>query len=450
MEKLTVAQIVEATNGVVASHVSLQDTIEHIAIDSRSIAAKGLFIAIKGETHDGHDYVAKILENANNYALVSHNYPLDLQNLIRVDDTTLALGKIAAYYRELFKIPVVAITGSNGKTTVKEMLRSICHEEFGTDAVLATSGNLNNHWGMPLTLLGLNSQHKVAIIEMGMNHAGELDYLTKLAKPTLAVVNNVMFAHAGHFTSLADIAVAKGEIYHGLQDKAVACINISNQFAGSWLRDDIKVKNIYRFGSPDSECSIVTVDHAGGHYKTSIGDIYVKLRILGRHNYDNALSAIALAINLGCSTRAIKNGLENYAGYKGRLERKTAFNGALIIDDTYNANPDSVAAALQAIQELPRPYWFIFADLKELGPNELNFHREIGKLAEQFNIDKLITVGSLSRYTAETFSGDKIHFEQNEDVVKYCTSNLPINATLLLKGSNSMRLFDVAQQLTIK
>lgn len=450
MEKLTIQQIIAATAGVVACEIDVQAVIEHIAIDSRNLKDHSLFIAIKGETNDGHDYVAKVLENTSNYALVSNNYPLDLPNLVRVADTTLALGQIAAYYREQFDIPVVAITGSNGKTTVKEMLRSICQQQFGSEAVLATSGNLNNHWGMPLTLLGIGTQHKVAIIEMGMNHAGELDYLTKLAKPTLAAINNVMFAHAGHFTCLADIAAAKGEIYHGLPSNGVACVNVSNQFADTWLNDDVKVDNICRFGNSDSQFHIAHINNDGALYKTSLGDIQIKLNILGRHNYDNALTAIVLAINLGCSSASIKHGLESYTGYKGRLERKRAFNGALIIDDTYNANPDSVAAALQAIQELPQPYWFIFADLKELGDNEIAFHHEIGKLAQHNHIDKLITVGSLSRYAAESFNGDKIHFEQNEDVVKYCTTNLPINATLLIKGSNSMRLFDVAKQLTIE
>ncbi|HCY38321.1 MAG TPA: UDP-N-acetylmuramoyl-tripeptide--D-alanyl-D-alanine ligase [Neisseriales bacterium] len=448
MNQLTGEELIKLSGGIAANQFNFTQSVTKVTLDSRKTAlGKCLFVAIRGENNDGHDYVRQVVSNPTNFALVALDFSEDLPNLIRVADTTLGLGSLAANYRQLFDIPVVAITGSNGKTTVKEMLRSVCQSYFGVDQVLATGGNLNNHWGMPLTLLELETKHSVAIIEIGMNHSGELNYLTHLAKPTVAVVNNVMFAHAGHFTSLAEIAAAKGEIYHGLDATGVACVDSSSQFSQKWLCNDIKSK-IFSYGSPATQCFIKTLSAEHALYQTPEGELMVQLKVLGAHNYYNALTVIALALNLGCSLAAIKLGLENYAGYKGRLERKSAFNGALIIDDTYNANPDSVKAALAAIQNLPQPHWFIFADLKELGEHELEFHREIGEAANLSGVEHLITVGKLAKHAAQFFTGDKINFENNADVVKYCLSCLPPKATLLIKGSNSMNLAEVASQLT--
>ena len=423
--------------------------VNQVTIDSRKVTNNCLFVAIKGEKTDGHEYVANVVANGTNFALVSDDFELDLPNLIRVPDTTIALGMIAHNYRLLFTIPVVGITGSNGKTTVKEMLREVCQIKFGTYNVLATSGNLNNHLGMPLTLLELDIQHQVAIIEMGMNHSGELDYLTKIAAPTIAVVNNVMFAHAGHFNSLAEIAAAKGEIYHGLNASGIACVDISNDFSASWLSEISKNNcQVFNYGTPQSGCYLDTITPNGAIYQTTAGELKVKLQILGRHNYYNALSVIALGLNIGCSLEEIRLGLERYRGYKGRLERKIAFNGAIIIDDTYNANPDSVMAALEAIQELPEPRWLVFGDLKELGEKEQDFHRNIGIALNKYCITTLLTIGELTPFAADYFSGGKIHFVSNQDIVKYCLLHLPESATLLIKGSNSMRLYDVVNNLS--
>lgn len=445
MDILLIAKYCDAQISTTFTHNTV---IQNITLDSRKVVNGSLFVAVRGDNHDGHDYVANVVANSNCYALVNKDFTPDLPNLLRVEDTTKALGLIAAGYRQQFAIPVVAITGSNGKTTVKEMLRSICNAQFGEDKVLATAGNLNNHWGMPQTLLQLESRHKVAIIEMGMNHAGELDYLSHLAQPTIAVVNNVMFAHAGHFSGLADIASAKGEVYHGIAKDGIACVNASNEFAPQWLKNDISVP-VYLFGTQNSQCYIKEQRDNSAIYITPNGEVEIKLAILGQHNYANALTAIAVALNIGCSLDNIKFGLENYHGYKGRLEPKTAFNGALIIDDTYNANPDSVYAAISAIQDLPKPHWFIFGDLKELGTEELRHHAEIAKYAFIHGIDNLITVGKLTKVAHENFVGNKIHFEDNMDVVKYCTLHLPKDGTVLVKGSNSTRLFDIVNKLVV-
>lgn len=446
MKKLSIKKVIEFTNGNLSKEFVLDKFIDNVTMDSRAVNGNSLFIAVKGDKHDAHDYVKDVVE-AGNYALVSNEFSENLPNLIYVSDTTLALGLLSSNYRQIFDIPVVAITGSNGKTTVKEMLRAVCDIQYGKEHVLATSGNLNNHWGMPRTLLEINENHKVAIIEMGMNHSGELTYLSNLAKPTMAVVNNVMFAHAGHFSGLSDIASAKAEIYSGLADNGIACVDTSNQFASTWLKNEAQGKQLFLYGSESTNCYIKALSTSEAIYITPIGEITIRLNVLGSHNYKNALTVIALAVNLGCSLESIKLGLESYGGYKGRLERKKAFNGALIIDDTYNANPDSVAAALEAIQVLAKPYWFIFADLKELGSDEVKYHQEIGCLVNKFGIDKLLTVGNLAKHANDIFSGEKLHFISNDDVVKYCRDNLPKEATLLIKGSNSMRLSNIVEQL---
>ncbi|MDD3266713.1 MAG: UDP-N-acetylmuramoyl-tripeptide--D-alanyl-D-alanine ligase [Burkholderiales bacterium] len=446
MEQLKIQDIVEFTKGKLSKEFELDVLIDNVTMDSRAVNGKSLFVAVKGDIHDAHDYVRNVVASGN-YALVNSNFSEDLPNLIYVSDTTLALGLLASNYRQMFDIPVVAITGSNGKTSVKEMLRSVCNIQFGEEFVLATSGNLNNHWGMPRTLLEINKKHKVAIIEMGMNHSGELKYLSSLAKPTLAVVNNVMFAHAGHFSGLADIASAKAEIYSGLLNDGIACVDVSNQFADGWLKNETNGKQLFLYGNESTNCYIKTLSTSEAIYVTPIGEIAIQLNVLGSHNYKNALTVIAVAINLGCSIESIKLGLESYSAYKGRLEPKRSFNGALIIDDTYNANPDSVIAALEAIQVLAKPYWFIFADLKELGSDEVKYHQEIGESLNKFGVDKLLTVGNLAKCTNDIFSGDKLHFINNDDVVKYCRDNLPKDATLLIKGSNSMRLSNIVEQL---
>jgi UDP-N-acetylmuramoyl-tripeptide--D-alanyl-D-alanine ligase len=267
--------------------------------------------------------------------------------------------------------------------------------------------------------------------------------------PTLAVVNNVMFAHAGHFASLAEIASAKGEIYDGLTKNGVACVDLSNQFSNEYLESLAQRQiKVFEYGVPKSNCYIKEFTLHGAKIVTPLGEFELRLQILGRHNYLNALTVVALALNLGCNLAEIKVGLEKYTGYKGRLERKTAFNGALIVDDTYNANPDSVLAALLAVQNLNKPLWFVFGDLKELGVQELEFHRKIAEAADSGGVECLLTIGDLAKHGAEFFGGEKIHFESNQDIVKYCLLHLPTSATLLIKGSNSMHLAEVATQLS--
>lgn len=484
---LTLAQIATMCGGTLSAASNPELIVESVVIDSRHVGRGSLFVAIKGERHDGHGFIDEVFNDGAACALVSQ--PLNYPNLIYVQDTIKGLGLLAYNYRKMFNIPVVAITGSNGKTTVKEMLNSICVKEYGIQHVLATVGNLNNHIGVPLTLLKLKQQHKVAIVEMGMNHAGEIDYLSKMACPTIAVVNNAMFAHAGFFNDLTDIAKAKGEIYNGLANNGIALINWLSPFAQLWsnqlnstqpqnnefINDKLTngevtneelineelinsklLKNKTRggicqvdFGIEGTSCYLKHTGVAGELLisTTSLGDICCTLKVLGEHNKLNAVTAVALASTLGCSKESIIYGLESYTGQKGRLEQKTAFNGAIIIDDSYNANPDSVKAAILAIKNLPKPHWFIFADLKEQGKFTQAVHEDIASFSKHNEIDCLITIGENSKITHDLFDGAKRHFINNQDIVEYCRQNLPKNATLLIKGSNSMGLGSIVEQL---
>ncbi len=447
---LTLAEVAKLANGIVSDNSNTNLIIKEVVIDSRNVINNHLFVAIKGDSDDGHRYLESLFSKFENNiaALVSDKSLLNkYPNLIYVSDTTHALGILGSNYRQKFNIPVVGITGSNGKTTVKEMLKSICIHEFGEDNVLATVGTLNNHWGMPLTLLALDTKHKVAIIEMGMNHSGEMDYLSNLAKPSIVTVINVMMAHAGFFNDLSDIARAKGEIYHGLLNDGIACVNLNVPFYKLWI-NDIGNKPIFNYGIPGTDCYLLDSKTDGTTtIVTNRGQIKVKLKVLGQHNQENAVVATALALKVGCSIESITNGLNNYVGYKGRLELKTAFNGALIIDDSYNGNPDSVKAGIRAIENLSKPHWVILGDLGELGKYSDEAHSKLGEFANQNGIEVLLTYGEHTKHTHNSFKGIKRHFIDKEQLIDYCKNNLPSNATLFVKGSKTAKLYEVIDKL---
>lgn len=452
---LTLSKIASMCNGRLSTGSDGALVINNVVIDSREALAGSLFIAIIGDNDNGHKYVNSSFAQGAVAAVVSRASGFDnnTPNLIIVADTTQALGYFAACYRNMFDVPIVAITGSNGKTTIKEMLRQICQIEYGKEYVLASRNSFNNHWGMPLTLLGLNTNHKVVILEMGMNHSGELDYLSRIAKPTIAVVNNVLLSHARFFKCLEDIAHAKGEIYNGLIDGGVALLNSNLPYYKLW-QHQLQDKPVQRvtFGSTSSSCYLKQ-SHDDGTIiiHTNHGEINTKLQVLGKHNQYNAVTATVLALQIGCSSAAIANGLGSFTGYKHRLECKIAINGALLVDDSYNANPDSVKAAILAIKNLPKPHWFIFGDLNELGEFEQQQHIEIGEFIKENQIDKLLTIGQLTRSTGEAYfdNANWVHFEDNISIANYCKEHLPSGATLLIKGSNSMQLWEIADDLTV-
>jgi UDP-N-acetylmuramoyl-tripeptide--D-alanyl-D-alanine ligase len=366
--------------------------VKSIGTDSRNIAKGQLFVGIKGEHFDGNAFAAEALKLGAAAVMISaEKNPITPS--VNVDDTRLALGKLANYWRNKFNLPLVAVTGSNGKTTVKEMISAILNAAGGK--VLSTRGNLNNDIGMPLTLFGLNNMHTFAVIEMGMNHEGEIRYLTKLASPKVALVNNAGTAHIGELGSREAIARAKGEIYEGLAEDGVAVINAEDNFADYWKSLN-KNRKIISFGiKEDSDVSAsFQIQNITSQIilKTPNGSIQFNLKMLGEHNVRNALAASAVAIALGISNESIANGLSEFNPVKGRLNWLDGVNGAAVIDDTYNANPDSVRMAIDVLAQQNGTQVFVMGDMAELGESAQKMHLEMGTYAKQNSLVKSLAL----------------------------------------------------------
>ena len=446
---MTLAEAAAAMGGVL---VGADVGFMRVTTDSRAIQLGDLFVALKGERFDGHDYVATALAAGAAAVVVSEPQAASGPQVL-VADTLVALGKLAGYWRGRFPIPLVALTGSNGKTTVKEMLASILRCAAGEQAVLATVGNLNNAIGMPLTLLQLHSRHRYAVIEMGMNHLGEIAYLSRIAKPDVALINNAGRAHVGEVGSLDGIAQAKGEIFQGLQPDGVALINADDAYAGYWKGLAGKHR-ILTFGlaeqghSPDvstryqvlEEGVLVTFSVAGR-------DITARLQMAGQHNVRNAAAACAAAWILGVDPAHITQGLGAFSGVKGRLQRKPGLRGATLIDDSYNANPESMAAAVAVLAGGVGAKIFIMGDMGELGDAAPALHAEIGRLAGQAGIQTLFALGPLSSHACAAFGPGARHFESLEALIAALAPRLNADVTVLVKGSRFMQMERVVERL---
>lgn len=422
-----------------------------VGTDSRSIKKGQLFVAIKGENFDGHEYVAQSLEQGATAALVSNvsnNSPV-----VVVKDTRLALGDLAAHWRAKFDMPVVAITGSNGKTTVKEMLAAILKVATGDDAsVLATQGNLNNDIGLPMTILNLRKAHRYAVLEMGMNHTGELSYLTGLAKPNIALVNNAGTAHIGELGSIEAIANAKGEIFAGLADGGTAIINADDVFSDLWknlaskhqqitfgLKAKADVTAKYELHATSSEVELTAPN----------GTVKFSLPAPGVHNVSNALAATAAALALNVSLENIAIGLGAFAGVKGRLQEKPGFEGAKVIDDTYNANPMSMKAAIDVLKANAGQRVFVMGDMAELGVDAASMHAEIGAYAKAAGMEKFLGLGELTKNAVATFGEKAAHFETVEALAESLKLMMNAETTVLVKGSRSMRMERVVDSIQL-
>lgn len=433
-----------------------------VSSDSRMIAPGDLFVALKGENFDGSDFVAGAARDGAVAALVDEDQgaKFTVQGsslapcpLILVPcSSRRALGQLAAYWRTQFTLPVVAVTGSNGKTTVKEMLASILRVAAGSsEAVLATKGNLNNDIGMPLTLLQLRATHRFAVIEMGMNHTGEIDYLTRLAQPDVAIVNNAAGAHLAGLGSIEAVARAKGEIFAGLPATGIAVINADDEFAPLWRELAGKRKTI-EFGL---ECAVAL--HAqwqaqgyGARIQvdTPQGGLHANLQVPGVHNVRNALAATAAAVALNIPVSAIVAGLERFSGVAGRLQRKPALYGAVLIDDTYNANPASLSSAIKVLMQAEGKKILVLGDMGELGSDAARLHAEIGAEARQIGVDKLLALGELSVHAVSEFGSGARHFESIEDLLAALDKDMDAGSTVLVKGSRFMKMERVVAHCT--
>jgi UDP-N-acetylmuramoyl-tripeptide--D-alanyl-D-alanine ligase len=415
-----------------------------ITIDSRQLQRTNLFVAIPGERVDGHDFVEQAYQNGAAAALVTRRVDCAIPQLV-VNDITEALGKICGAWRQRFKLPLIAVTGSNGKTTLKNMIASILKAAcFGKEnEVLATKGTLNNHLGLPLTLAGLNSQHRYAVIEMGMNHFGEIAYLTHLAKPTVAAINNAACAHLEGVGDVAGVARAKAEIFQGLDNSGMAILNRDDDFYAYWLKV-IGPLSFLSFGlSPDADVRATlhdTTETQNLTLHTPRGDIDIRLPLLGKHNAINSLAATAATLAVGIPLSSIKTGLETILPAPGRLQLHKLENGVNIIDDTYNANPFSLKAAVDTLATFAGKKILVLGDMKELGTDAKSLHQTAGDIIRAAGINYLFTFGELSANTTHAFGDGAYHFKEQTQLLDALKPYLYNQTTILVKGSRSMRM----------
>ncbi len=420
-----------------------------VQTDSRGDCTGRLFIALEGERFDGHDYAEAALEQGATALLVQRELPLDAPQLV-VDSTQAALEALAWHWRELVQPIVIAITGSNGKTTVKEMIRRILERCRSPQQVLATRGNLNNHIGVPLTLLELSHAHRYAVIEMGANHRHEIEKLVAIADPDIVLVNNARSAHMEGFGSLQGVIRAKGEMYECARPDAIAVFN-----------DDEDAVDYWRAIATPEQQSDFSLHHdadiTGGYrqlpdglrirYTDGIEDSAFQLAMQGEHNVYNALAAISLAIAAGIPLIDAGRALEGFSGVAGRQQLLPGPNRSRLIDDSYNANPDSVAAALRVLHLQPGVRWLALGDMAELGDQADALHRETVELARRLGVEEFYAYGEHCCRAAEVFGKQGFCFSDKALMAEFLTQRLHPEVTLLIKGSRSAGMDELVAAL---
>lgn len=417
--------------------------ISGVATDSRSPCPGQLFVALQGERFDAHDYLADAVAHGAAACLVSRadTLPPGVSAVV-VADTRRALGQLAAAWRRRFPIPVVAVTGSNGKTTTKEMIAAVLKAGFG-EQVLATQGNLNNDIGLPLTLLGLTPEHRAAVVEMGMNHPGEIAYLTRIAQPTVALVTNAQRAHLEGMGDLDGVAREKASIYEGLGPNGIALINADDAYAGLW--------RALNSGRQTMEFSLEHVAQVSGEahlhgletqltLRAEGGSCSLNLQACGRHNASNALAAAAAGLAVGLTLPIVARGLAGFAGVKGRLQRLPGPRGSILLDDSYNANPDSVRAGIDVLAATVGRKCLVLGDMGEIGAASAQYHDEIGGYAKSMGVDRLYALGEASRQAVRNFGEGARHFKTPESLAQFLLDDLDAGTTVLVKGSRFMKM----------
>lgn len=443
---MQLSQVSQAVDGqLLGADVGLMG----VTTDTRGQCNDELFIALKGERFDAHDFVVQAENSGARALMVEHEVDSALPKVV-VADCHQALKDLAAWWRAQFVIPVIGVTGSVGKTTVKEMLACI-FAEVGQGVV--THGNLNNEIGMPLTLMRLTNDDRYAILEMGMNHAGEIERLSQIAKPTIAMINNAAAAHLEGLGSVDAVAKAKGEIFSGLTEDGVAVINADDDYADLW-RELIGSKRSITFGfskSADIQADYhasskglsVAVKHSGENFE-------INLCSQGKHNVSNALAAIAVASAANIPVTMIKSGLEKYSPITGRLKTKF-INSVALIDDTYNANPASMQAAIEVLADYQQRI-LIVGDMAELGDAAKTAHREIGIQAEKNKIDTLFACGEFAHLVISEFGSSAYAFDSQTELIEALTQTTlqqlkSPNSAVLVKGSRSAKMENVVKHI---
>ena len=416
-----------------------------VSTDSRAIGRGELFVALRGERFDGHEFLGAAAARGATAAMVDRDYrgPYPLAVVI-VEDTKRALGDLARAWRSRFQPALIAVSGSNGKTTVKEMLAAILRRHGGDAAVLATTGNLNNDIGVPLTLLKMRPAHRWCAIELGMNHRGEIAYLARMAAPTIALVNNAQREHLEFMGSVDEVAAENASAYDALPASGTAVINADDEHA-AFFRQRAGARQVVEFGLRAATLSgryVLSGLQSELRLRTPQGEAQATLAIPGLHNVRNALAAAACAHAAGIEPAAIAAGLSAFRPYTGRLQVKQGRGGLTVIDDSYNANPDSVRAAIDVLVACPAPTLLVLGDMGEVGPQGPAFHREIGAYARARGVTRLLALGEAAAHAAQAFGEGGVHFSDVNALLAAVDGR-----TVLVKGSRFMRMERVVAAL---
>jgi UDP-N-acetylmuramoyl-tripeptide--D-alanyl-D-alanine ligase len=450
---MSMMRLSEAARVLAGELLGADAAFDEVCTDSRKVKHGDLFVALTGARFDGHDFVPVAAQAGATAALVRRERAASLTAplpLVAVHDTTAALGALAGAWRRRFDLPLVAVAGSNGKTTVKEMIASCLREHWGESRVLATRGNLNNHIGLPLTLLGLRGEHRAAVVEIGMNHPGETAYLAGIARPTIALVNNAQREHQEFMKSVADVAAEHGALIASLPEDGVAVINADDACADYWRRI-AGSRRVCDFAQ-DAAAAVrarfsLTCSGSQIEIRAPQGVASIALGLPGRHNVSNAAAAIAAATAAGASLDACARALARLAPIAGRVQPRPGVAGARLLDDTYNANPDSVRAAIDVLAGATGRRLFVLGDMGEVGARGAAYHEEIGAYARAAGVERLFTFGEAAAHAARAFGAGARHFTRIEDLLAEVERALGPDVTLLVKGSRFMQMERVVKAL---
>lgn len=431
-------QLSEAAQVLAGRYTGADVPFLGVSTDTRQLQPGSLFFALQGPNFDGHGFVEAAREQGAVAAAVARPCQCALPQL-EVADTRLALGSLSAHWRQRFSLPVIAITGSNGKTTVRAMTAAVLS---CCGRTLATEGNLNNDIGLPLTLARLDGDDRFAVLEMGANHPGEIDYLAGIAQPTIAVVTNAGPAHLEGFGDLHGVAKAKGELFARLGETGVAVINADDTFAPLWreLAGDCRVME---FGLQGAE---ITADWQGDtsgsdvRLHTPAGSVDLRLPLPGRHNVMNALAACAVALAAGAGLDAVRQGLESLSPVAGRFNIHSLPGGVTLIDDTYNANPESLQVALDVLAQADGDSWLVLGDMGELGAGAAALHGAAGRMAREAGVTRLYGLGELAQAAVAAFDGPGGAFDSMDELLATLHNELSAPLHILVKGSRRMRM----------
>jgi UDP-N-acetylmuramoyl-tripeptide--D-alanyl-D-alanine ligase len=432
---------------ILSQPVRFDAYITNVCTDSRIVEPGNLFIAIRGDSFDGHNFIKEAEAKGAVAAIVNQAQAgISIPQLV-VNDSLMALAKIAAAHRHNIHCPVIALTGSNGKTTVKEMIAAILPRPSH-----ATRGNLNNHIGAPLSVLALNKQHQYAVFELGANHPGEIAHTVAVVHPDVTLINNIAPAHVEGFGSIDGVARSKGEIHQGLSLGGTAIVNDDDAYAHFW-DDLIADKKVVRFSAvhpTDIYAEDITFNEQGLASFCLVlpnGRTEVNLKVPGMHNVTNALAAAACCYAVGISTLTIEEGLSRFSGVKGRMTLLEGKNQSIIIDDTYNANLRSVLAGLEVLAQYAGEKVLVFGDMGELGQWAEQHHQEVGIAARRLGIDRVLTCGRFSKLTSSSFGNGGEHFSSQEDLADFLIKKINKGTAVLVKGSRSSAMEKIVQKL---